>query len=161
MGRLGQWVSNAFNKVKNFGMQVGSTLAKVAPKVINAGRFVTGALSHLPGTIGTAAGFLHKGLDYANKFISLLPNGQFKDKLEDLSNKGSNAIDYVHDKTKPYTETAKVIGDTGGRIIDAISRQIPKGVGVPDIRVGGKGSYPSEHLINKAKALAEGRPAII
>ena len=125
MGRLGQWVSNAFNRVKNFGMQVGSTLTKVAPKVINAGRFVTGALSRLPGTIGTAAGLIHKGLDYANKFISLLPSGTFKEKLQDLSDKGSNAVDYVHDKTKPYAETAKVIGDTGGKIIDAIANKTP------------------------------------
>ena len=154
MGRLGQWVSNAFNKVKNFGMQVGSTLAKVAPKVINAGRFVTGALSHLPGTIGTAAGFLHKGLDYANKFISLLPNGQFKNKLQDLSDKGSNVIDTVHDKTKPYTETAKVIGDTGGRIIDVISRSPI--VGRRD-QYGAQGTL--QHAINKSQA--EGRPAII
>ena len=125
MGRLGQWVSNAFNRVKNFGMQVGSTLTKVAPKVINAGRFITGALSHLPGTIGTAAGFLHKGLDYAQRFIDALPNSRFKDKLQDLSDKGSNAVDTVHDKVKPIVDTAKVIGDTGGKIIDAISNKTP------------------------------------
>ena len=125
MGRLGSMFSNAFNRVKNFGLQVGSTLTKVAPKVINAGRFVTGALSHLPGTIGTAAGLIHKGLDYANKFISLLPSGSFKNKLQDLSDKGSNAVDTVHNKIKPAVETAKVIGDTGGKIIDAIASKTP------------------------------------
>ena len=122
MGRLGQWVSNAFNKVKNFGMQVGGTLTKVAPKVINAGRFISGALSHLPGTIGTAAGFIHKGLDYANKFINALPNSSFKDKLKDLSDKGEYASKVVYDKAKPYADTAKVIGDTGGKVLDAIGK---------------------------------------
>ena len=109
-------------------MQVGGTLTKVAPKVINAGRFVTGALSRLPGTIGTAAGLIHKGLDYANKFISALPNGAFKSKLQDLSDKGSNAVDTVHNKIQPYAETAKVIGDTGGQVIDAISKRNQPGV---------------------------------
>ena len=152
MGRLGQWVSNAFNKVKNFGMQVGSTLTKVAPKVIKAGSFVTGALSHLPGTIGTAAGFLHKGLDVARRFIDALPNSSFKDKLQDLSDKGSNAIDTVHNKIKPIADTAKVIGDEGGRIINAINS-----VRIPNIKFGGEGSRLSPAAAQAAKA----HPAII
>ena len=103
-------------------MQVGGTLTKVAPKVINAGKLVTGALSHLPGTIGTAAGFINKGLDYANRFIEALPNGAFKNKLQDLSDKSSNAINTVHDKISPAVETAKVIGDAGGKVLDAIGK---------------------------------------
>ena len=125
MGRLGQWLSNAFNKVRNFGLQVGGTLTKIAPKVINAGRFISGALSKLPGTIGKAAGLLHNGLDTANQFINALPNGRFKQKLQDLSDKGSNAVTTVHEKISPYVETAKVIGDTSGKIINAISSKVP------------------------------------
>ena len=54
--RLGQAFANFGNKVKNFGLKVGSTLMNIAPKALKVGSFVTGALSHIPGFIGTAAG---------------------------------------------------------------------------------------------------------
>ena len=113
--------SNFGNKVKNFGLRVGSTLAKVAPKV---GSFVTGVLSHLPGAIGTAAGVIHKGFEKVNGLINSLPDSSFKNKLQNLSDKAQNAADNAHTKVKPYAETAKVIGDTGGKIIDAIKPKI-------------------------------------
>lgn len=122
--RLGQMFSNFGNKVKNFGLRVGSTLAKVAPKVIKVGSFVTGALSHLPGAIGTAAGVINKGFNWVNNLISSLPDSSFKNKLQDLSDKAKEAKDNIQEKITPYGETAKVIGDTGGKIIDAIKPRI-------------------------------------
>ena len=122
--RLGQAFANFGNKVKDFGLRVGSTLAKVAPKAIKVGSFVTGALSHLPGAIGTAAGLIHKGFNAVNNVIESLPDSSFKNKLQDLSDKAQNATDNIHNKISPYAETAKVIGDTGGKIIDAIKPRI-------------------------------------
>ena len=122
--RLGQAFANFGNKVKNFGLRVGSTLAHAAPKIIKVGNFVTGALSHLPGAIGTAAGIIHKGFDAVNKVINTLPSSGFKDKLQDLSNKAEHAVDNAHNKVSPYAHTAQVIGDTGGKIIDAIKPKI-------------------------------------
>ena len=37
--------------------------------MLKVGLFVAGSLSHLPGTIGTAAGYVHKRLDYDNRII--------------------------------------------------------------------------------------------
>ena len=122
--RLGQAFANFGNKVKNFGLRVGSTLAHAAPKILKVGSFVTGALSHLPGAIGTAAGVIHKGFDAVNKVIDSLPNSRFKDKLQDLSDKAEHKTNEIHNKVTPYAETAKVIGDTGGKIIDAIKPKI-------------------------------------
>lgn len=122
--RLGQVFSNFGNKVKNFGLKVGSSLAKIAPKVIKAGSFVSGALSHLPGFIGSAAGFVHKGLDAANKVINSLPNSSFKDKLQDLSGKASDTVNNISPKITNAAKTAQVVGDTSGKIIDAIKPRI-------------------------------------
>ena len=122
--RLGQAFANFGNKVKNFGLRVGSTLAHAAPKILKVGSFVTGALSHLPGAIGTAAGVIHKGFDAVNKVISSLPDSSFKNKLQDLSDKAEHKTNDIHNKITPYAETAKVIGDTGGKIIDAIKPKI-------------------------------------
>ena len=79
--RLGQFFSNIGNKVKNFGMRIGSSLMNIAPKAIKVGSFITGALSNLPGFIGTAAGYLNKGLSTAKNVINALPASGFKDKL--------------------------------------------------------------------------------
>ena len=122
--RLGERFASFANKVKNFGVRVGSTLSRVAPKVLKVGSFVAGALSHLPGTIGTAAGYVHKGLDYANRLISSLPNSSFKSKLQDLSNKAADTTNRTVDRIAPAAKTAQVIGDTAGKVIDAVKQKI-------------------------------------
>lgn len=122
--RLGERFANFGNKVKQFGLRIGNGLMHIAPKVIKVGSFISGALSHAPGIIGTAAGYIHKGLDVANKVISSLPNSSFKNKLQDLSNKANDTTNRTVDKLRPAVETAKVIGDTTGKVIDAIKPRI-------------------------------------
>ena len=124
MVRLGQMFSNFGNKVKNFGLKVGSTLMNVAPKALKVGSFITGALSHLPGFIGNAAGFLNRGINAANNAISALPASGFKDKLQNLAEKTSNAVNGGVAKIMPAAQTAKVISDTAGQAIDAIKQKI-------------------------------------
>ena len=122
--RLGQMFSNFGNKVMNFGLKVGSTLMNVAPKVLRVGGFVTNALSHLPGFIGTAAGWINRGINAANNAISALPNSGFKDKLQSLAEKTSHAVNSGVAKITPAAETAKVIGDQAGAAINAIKQKI-------------------------------------
>ena len=122
--RLGQMFSNFGNKVKNFGMRVGSTLSHIAPKVIKYGSFIAGGLSHLPGFLGTAAGMAYKGLNAANRLINSLPNSSFKSKLQDLSDKAATTVSNVQPKITNAAKSAAVIGDTAGKIIDAIKPQI-------------------------------------
>ena len=122
--RLGERFASFANKVKNFGVRVGSTLARAAPKILKVGSFVSGALSHVPGFIGTAAGTIHKGLDVANRLISSLPNSQFKNKLQDLSNKAADTTNRTVDRIAPAAKTAQVIGDTAGKVIDAVKQKI-------------------------------------
>ena len=122
--RLGERFASFANKVKNFGVRVGSTLARAAPKILKVGSFVSGALSHVPGFIGTAAGTIHKGLDVANRLISSLPNSSFKSKLQDLSNKAADTTNRTVDRIAPAAQTAKVIGDTAGKVIDAVKQKI-------------------------------------
>ena len=122
--RLGERFSNFANKVKNFGLRVGSTLARVAPKVLKVGSFIAGGLSHLPGFIGTAAGYVHKGLDAVNRVIDSLPNSSFKSKLQDLSEKTNTAVNVIKPKIDNAANTAKVVGDTAGKIIDAVKHPI-------------------------------------
>ena len=122
--RLGQAFSSFGSKLKNYGLRVGSTLAHAAPKVLKVGSFVAGALSHLPGTIGTAAGYVRKGLDAANRLINSLPDSRFKDKLQDLSGKVTNTVDKYEPKVTDAAKSAQVIGDTTGKVIDAIKHPI-------------------------------------
>ena len=122
--RLGQLFSNFGNKIKNFGLRVGSTLSKAAPKVLKVGSFVSGVLSHAPGLLGTAANYVHKGIDAANRVISSLPNSSFKEKLQDLSHKANDATNTTVNKLSPAVRTAQVIGDTSNKILDAIKPKI-------------------------------------
>ena len=122
--RLGQMFSNFGSKIKNFGLKVGSTLSNIAPKALRVGSFITGALSHLPGFIGNAAGLLNRGINAANRAISALPAGSFKDKLQSLAEKTSNVVNTGVAKITPAAETAKVIGDQTGAALDAIKQKI-------------------------------------
>ena len=122
--RLGSMFSNFKDKVKSFGQRVGSTLSHIAPKVIKYGSFIAGGLSHLPGFIGTAAGIVNNGLNAANRLINSLPDSSFKNKLQDLSSKTSDTVSNIHPKVTQAAETAKVVGDTAGKIIDAIKPRI-------------------------------------
>ena len=122
--RLGEIFSNIGNKVKNFGLRAGSTLAKVAPKVLKVGSFVAGGLSHLPGFIGNAAGLVYKGLNAANRLIGALPDSSFKNKLQDLSNKAEATATNITPKITQAAETVRVYGDTAGKVIDAIKLRI-------------------------------------
>ena len=122
--RLGERFASFGNRVKQFGIRVGSGLAKVAPKVIKVGSFISGALSHMPGFIGQAAGYVHKGLDAVNRVIDSLPNSSFKSKLQDLSDKTNNAVNVIKPKIDNAANTAAVIGNTAGKVIDAIKHPI-------------------------------------
>ena len=122
--RLGAIFSNFANKVKDFGLRAGSTLAKVVPKVLKIGSFVAGGLSHLPGFIGNAAGLVYKGINAANRVIGSLPESKFKDKLQDLSSKAEATATTITPKITQVAETAKVYGDTAGKVIDAIKPRI-------------------------------------
>ena len=122
--RLGQFFSNIGNKVKNFGLKVGSTVSKIAPKIIKGGRFVSGILQNVPGIIGTAAGWINKGLNAANQFIDALPESNFKNKLQNLSGKANDIVDNTVNKVTPYADKAKLIGDTASKVIDKIEPHI-------------------------------------
>ena len=122
--RLGQFFSNIGSKVKNFGLRVGSTLSHIAKPVLKYGSFIAGGLSHLPGFIGTAAGIAYKGLNAANRLINSLPDSSFKSKLQDLSDKAANTVTNVQPKLTQAAETARVYGDTAGKIIDVIKPKI-------------------------------------
>lgn len=125
MVRIGNIFSNIGNSVKNFGMKIGSTFNKIAPKALHYGKMVAGGLSSLPGAIGTAAGFVHKGMDYADKLINSLPDSQFKTKLQSLEKGGTDFANKVEAKANSIGQTSKVIGDTAGRIINTISKTPP------------------------------------
>ena len=122
--RLGSIFSNFTNKVKDYGIRLGSGLAKVAPKILKVGSFIAGGLSHLPGFIGNAAGLVYKGLNAANRLIGSLPESKFKDKLQDLSDKAATTTTNITPKLTDAAKSAQVVGDTAGKIIDAIKPKI-------------------------------------
>ena len=122
--RLGQLFSNIGNGVKNFGLRIGSTFNKIAPKALHYGKMVAGGLSHLPGAIGTAAGFVRKGMDYADKVINSLPDSQFKSKLKSLESNGTELVNKVESKANNMGRTAAVIGDSAGKILNSIGKPI-------------------------------------
>ena len=120
--RLGALFSNFGNTVKDFGIRVGSGLAKVAPKVLKAGSFIAGGLSHLPGVLGIAAGLVYKGLNGVNRLIDSLPDSSFKNKLQELSDKAATTTSNIQPKLMNAAKTAAVYGDTAGKVIDAIQK---------------------------------------
>ena len=118
--RLGEMFSNFGNKLKNFGMRVGSTLSHIARPALKAGSFIAGALSNFPGALGAASGLAYKGLNAVNKVIESLPNSQFKEKLQNLSDKAASTTTTITPKIMNAAKTAAVIGDTAGKVINAI-----------------------------------------
>lgn len=124
MVRLGQMFSNLGSKIKDYGLRMGSTLTKIAPKALHYGKMVAGGLSNLPGFIGTAAGTIYHGLNAADKVINALPNSQFKDKLKSLEAKGEGVVNNAVNKASGLGQTAKVIGDSAGKILNSISPPI-------------------------------------
>lgn len=124
--RLGQLFSTLKNKVKNVGSRIGSSFTKIAPKALHYGKMISGGLSHLPGMIGTAAGYVHKGLDIASKTIDSLPESSLKNKLKKLHDNGTEMVKNTETKANNIGNTAKVIGDTAGKILDTIAPNQPK-----------------------------------
>ena len=124
--RLGQLFSTLKNKVKNVGSRIGSSFTKIAPKALHYGKMISGGLSHLPGMIGTAAGYVHKGLDVASKTIDSLPESSLKNKLKKLHDNGTEMVKNAETKANNIGNTAKVIGDTAGKILDTIAPNQPK-----------------------------------
>ena len=124
--RLGQLFSTLKNKVKNVGSRIGSSFTKIAPKALHYGKMISGGLSHLPGMIGTAAGYVHKGLDVASKTIDSLPESSLKNKLKKLHDNSTEMVKNTETKANNIGNTAKVIGDTAGKILDTIASNQPK-----------------------------------
>ena len=124
--RLAQLFSTLKNKVKNVGSRIGSSFTKIAPKALHYGKMISGGLSHLPGMIGTAAGYVHKGLDVASKTIDSLPESSLKNKLKKLHDNGTEMVKNAETKANNIGNTAKVIGDTAGKILDTIAPNQPK-----------------------------------
>ena len=124
--RLGQLFSTLKNKVKNVGSRIGSSFTKIAPKALHYGKMISGGLSHLPGMIGTAAGYVHKGFDIASKTIDSLPESSLKNKLKKLHDNSTEMVKNAETKANNIGNTAKVIGDTAGKILDTIAPNQPK-----------------------------------
>ena len=125
MPRLGQMFANFGNRLKNFGLRVGSTLSHIAPKALHYGRMVANGLSNMPGLIGTAAGVVYKGLNAADRVINALPESGFKSKLKSLESKGEGVVNAAVNKANQYGQTAKVVGDSAGTILNAVSHGGP------------------------------------
>ena len=118
---LGNFFSKIGNGIKNFGLKAGTVIRNAAPKVLKVGGFVTNALSYVPGIIGQAAGFLNKGFNIANNVISALPESKFKGKLQDLSNKGQQKANEIHNKIEPTANKIGEYGESGKKILNMIS----------------------------------------
>ena len=67
---------------------------------------------------------LNRGINAASRAISALPDGAFKDKLQNLAEKTSNVVNTGVAKVTPAAETAKVIGDQAGAALNAIKQKI-------------------------------------
>ena len=125
MGRLGSFFSNVGTGIKNFGLRVGSTFNKIAPKALHYGRLITGGLSKLPGVIGTAAGIVHRGMSYADNIINSLSDSNLKDKLKSLEKNGTEFINKAERKANDIGNSAVKISQTADRVINAVSKPPP------------------------------------
>ena len=125
MGRLGSFFSNVGSGIKNFGLRIGSTFNKSAPKALHYGRLITGGLSKLPGVIGTAAGIVHRGMNYADNIINSLPDSNLKDKLKSLEKNGTEFINKAERKANDIGNSAVKISQTADRVINAVSKPPP------------------------------------
>jgi len=124
MGRIGSFFNRLGNGIKNFGSRAIGGLSHIAPKIVKGASFISGVLSHLPGTLGTAAGIVHKGLDVAGKAISALPSSKFKNKLESLNGNVNAAVSKIEPKLNNAAHEARVIGDAAGKVINTIKPHI-------------------------------------
>ena len=125
MVRLGNVFSNIRSKINQFGSKLGSSFHRIAPKALLYWKSVAGGLSQLPGVIGTAAGIVHRGMDYADRVINSLPDSSLKSKLQSLEKGGSEFVNKVENKANQIGQTSKVIGDTANKVLNAIGKPPP------------------------------------
>ena len=74
--------------IKRFAQQSGSIIKEevknAAPVLMNITSKGTSLLSHLPGAIGTAAGFANKGINAVKGVIDQIPNDKARTALTNV-----------------------------------------------------------------------------
>ena len=115
--------------IKRFAQRSGSIIKegvkKDAPVLMNIASKGTSLLSHLPGTIGTAAGLANKGINAIRGVIDQIPNNKARDTLNNVVNKGQNAVNRMEGGAQniaqraqgaaPLLNTVGKIAQTGAR----------------------------------------------
>ena len=125
---LRNFFGNVWGGMKKVGRAIGSGVRKVGKAVkpaLDVAHKVMGLAEHIPGFVGDIAGSIRGGIESANEWIDLIPDGSVKDKLKeysgdasDLVNKGEEwlnekgeVVQGYANRAKPYLEAADKISD--------------------------------------------------
>lgn len=133
---LGEFFQGAWNKVRKVGGKIGGaikgavhTVGKITKPVMNIISGVSGFLQGAPGKVGKIAGAVRKGVDTAKKLINLLPDSNFKKRLEEGSDKaeqivrrGEQVVGDVVEKGREYAPFIDKVGELVQRGGEAVNR---------------------------------------
>lgn len=134
MGLWG-WVKNTSSKAwegaKKVGRAIGTGVKKVgraARPILDGIQKVAGLAEYIPGFIGDIAGSVRSGIDKANEWIDLIPEGSAKDKLKEYSSGAGELVDkgeeWLNDKgevVRGYANRTKPYLDAADKIVDKMS----------------------------------------
>jgi len=124
-GKIAGKVRNAGRWVADKAKQGISFVGRVAKPVLNVVSQVLNAAKYLPGKLGAISKLASPLVNVINGFIDKLPSGRAKDKMQEITNKGKEAIDSVergsrdivnrfNEKVQPYAPVVDYINNKIG-----------------------------------------------
>src|SRR5215469_1556978 len=111
-GSIKKFVTNAASKVK-------SGIQKIAPTVLKLGQQGLGLLGKIPGTVGTVASGINKGINVVKDLKSHVPNEKAKEKLSSFADKVGSTTGSVADKIGAGVQKATPVMQS---VVDASSK---------------------------------------
>jgi len=101
-------IKKGASKVWNVAKKVGGFIGKIVKPVAKIAPSVLSGMSMLPGKVGIIGKIGAPVMSIVNGLINKMPDGAAKEKLQQISNKGQEAIDTVQNKA---TNIAQNVSD--------------------------------------------------
>ena len=116
--KVGGWVKDKFQKVKNAVSKFAKPVVKVAKKVVN---FVD--KTPLGPILSKVSGGIFDGV---KKVINILPDGEVKNNVQNFANKAESTAGQVVNKVDQVQNKARNIIDQGKRPVSDIIQSIKR-----------------------------------
>jgi hypothetical protein len=116
--KVGRGIKNVAGKVWG-GIKKGAQfVGKVAKPIINIAKPVLNTLSMLPGKLGMIGKIGSAGAEFAKNIVDRIPNEDARNKLNNVIDRGKEAVDNVQNKAQGVAGKVKPWADMGLGLIN-------------------------------------------